>query len=222
MTTSVCTRSLDPASPATHVAIAGEPELVVQGLRSVLRRNSSRLTLVDPSPHADLLLYDSTLLDGQQFVELVARSGAQGVRFAEFGWRTDPDSVRRALARGAAGYVFKGLEASLLTRTLERVADGRWTEPLVEDPDACAPGSPAAERERVGLSGREVEMLVHIARGLSNQEIAASSFLSINSVKTYIRTGYRKIGVSRRSQAVRWAIKHDLVDVRDVVAANAS
>ena len=47
-----------------------------------------------------------------------------------------------------------------------------------------------------------------ITEGLSNQEIADRSFLSINSVKSYIRTGYRKIGVTSRSQAVLWGVQH--------------
>jgi hypothetical protein len=45
-------------------------------------------------------------------------------------------------------------------------------------------------------------------RGLSNQEIAEAIFLSINSVKTYIRTAYREIGVTRRQLAVIWALQH--------------
>jgi len=58
------------------------------------------------------------------------------------------------------------------------------------------------------LSARETQILELIVRGLSNQEIADASYLSINSVKTYIRTAYRKMGVTRRSQAVVWALQH--------------
>ena len=54
-------------------------------------------------------------------------------------------------------------------------------------------------------------MLCLIAQGLSNQEIADRAFLSINSVKTYIRSAYRKIGVERRTQAVLWATRNGLV-----------
>lgn len=60
----------------------------------------------------------------------------------------------------------------------------------------------------VNLSVREGQVVTLIARGYSNQEIAEELFLSINSVKTYVRSAYRRIGVSRRSQAVVWALTH--------------
>jgi DNA-binding NarL/FixJ family response regulator len=47
-----------------------------------------------------------------------------------------------------------------------------------------------------------------VTAGLSNHEIADTLFLSINSVKTYIRSTYRKMGVATRPQAVLWAIQH--------------
>ena len=51
-------------------------------------------------------------------------------------------------------------------------------------------------------------MLQLVLQGLSNQEIAESMFLSINSVKSYIRSAYRKIEVNSRSQAVIWGMNH--------------
>ena len=48
------------------------------------------------------------------------------------------------------------------------------------------------------------------SRGLSNQQIADQVFVSINSIKTYIRSAYRKIGVHSRTQAVAWCLQHDL------------
>ena len=59
-----------------------------------------------------------------------------------------------------------------------------------------------------GLTAREAEVLALITQGLSNQEIADRTYLTINSVKTYIRTAYRKIGVTRRAQAVGWGMRH--------------
>jgi NarL family two-component system response regulator LiaR len=49
-----------------------------------------------------------------------------------------------------------------------------------------------------------------VTAGHSNAEIAAASYLSINTIKTYLRTAYRKIGVSRRSQAVAWGIRNGM------------
>ena len=51
-------------------------------------------------------------------------------------------------------------------------------------------------RAAQGLTAREAEIIALITQGLSNQEIAERSYLSINSVKTYIRTAYRKMGVT--------------------------
>jgi DNA-binding NarL/FixJ family response regulator len=60
----------------------------------------------------------------------------------------------------------------------------------------------------VGLTPREVDVLTKITQGLSNQEIAEQSYLSINSVKTYIRSAYRRIGVTSRAQAVVWCVQN--------------
>ena len=55
---------------------------------------------------------------------------------------------------------------------------------------------------------RQAEIIALITQGLSNQDIAQRSYLSINSVKTYIRTAYRKMNVASRSQAVLWGVSH--------------
>lgn len=59
------------------------------------------------------------------------------------------------------------------------------------------------------LSRREREIVMLVAQGLSNQEIAQKLFLSINSVKTYIRTAYRRLDVTTRTQAVIWGIRNE-------------
>ncbi len=61
------------------------------------------------------------------------------------------------------------------------------------------------------LSSREAEVLALITQGYTNNDIASRSYLSINSVKSYIRTAYRKIGVERRSQAVRWGMENAML-----------
>jgi len=60
------------------------------------------------------------------------------------------------------------------------------------------------------LTARESEIIALITTGLSNNEIARQTYLSINSVKSYIRSAYRRMGVSSRSQAVLWGVQHGL------------
>ena len=59
-----------------------------------------------------------------------------------------------------------------------------------------------------GLSDRESEILALITQGESNAEVAALTYLSPNSVKSYIRSIYRKIGAGSRTQAVLWGVNH--------------
>jgi DNA-binding NarL/FixJ family response regulator len=87
--------------------------------------------------------------------------------------------------------------AQELVDAVEAVARGESAESL-----AVAPGA------GVGLTERETEVLTLITLGHTNQEIARTLYLSPNSIKTYVRTAYRKIGAASRSQAVSWAIRH--------------
>ncbi|MBB3042702.1 response regulator transcription factor [Nocardioides soli] len=75
----------------------------------------------------------------------------------------------------------------------------------------AAAGVGRSEHGHVGLSDREKQVLALIAQGLTNQEIADRVFVSINSVKTYIRSAYRKIGVGSRSQAVAWGLRNGVI-----------
>ena len=59
-----------------------------------------------------------------------------------------------------------------------------------------------------GLTNRESEILALITQGKRNAEVAALTYLSKNSIKTYIRSAYRKIGVQSRTQAVLWGVDH--------------
>ena len=59
-----------------------------------------------------------------------------------------------------------------------------------------------------GLTDREAEILALITQGKSNAEVATLTYLSPNTVKSYIRTVYRKIDAGSRTQAVLWGIEH--------------
>jgi DNA-binding NarL/FixJ family response regulator len=62
-----------------------------------------------------------------------------------------------------------------------------------------------------GLSGREVDVLRLIAAGLTNAEAAERLYISRRTVDAHVQRIYDKLGVSRRPEAVRFALDHDLV-----------
>ena len=66
-----------------------------------------------------------------------------------------------------------------------------------------------------GFTDRESEILALITQGKSNADVAAVTFLSPNTVKSYIRTIYRKIDVASRTQAVLWGVKHGFTPDHD-------
>lgn len=94
-------------------------------------------------------------------------------------------------------------QAAWLTPSSAAPAGGR--PGAGEDPAEAAPPPPQA------LSDREQEVLRHLAEMLSTPEIAAAMFISVNTVRTHIRSILRKLGVSRRNQAVRRAREHGLL-----------
>lgn len=128
----------------------------------------------------------------------------------DVGWRRVP----QVWGSGADGFVYKGLDGEHLLAVLGRINDGERVLSGGLDATAQGPPSPEApprtEVQRGRLTAREVDVLKLIAQGLSNDEIAKRLYLSINSVKSYIRTAYRKLGLERRSQAVLWVMENGL------------
>ncbi|MER6716500.1 response regulator transcription factor [Streptomyces sp. NPDC000877] len=129
----------------------------------------------------------------------------------------DDDSLFPALAAGARGYLTKDAEGEDIVRAVHSVLSGdaglspgiqrRLLERLTE-----ADPRPAAPREAPdGLTARETEVLVLIAEGLSNQEIARRLHVSTATVKTHINNMFTKTGLKDRAQAVRYAYVQGLV-----------
>lgn len=103
------------------------------------------------------------------------------------------------------GYLSKALPAREFIAAIEAVHAG---EIVVSDPPGRArpvTGLDWPGREE-GLTERESEILALITQGHSNAEVSSRTFLSPNTVKSYIRAIYRKIDVSSRTQAVLWGV----------------
>ena len=197
-----------------RVAIVNDYEIVVAGVAAMLAPHRESVSIVELDSNlpvlsdVDVILYDTFAAvqgDGVDLEDLVHGGDAKVIIFS---WNLDEQLVRAAIERGAAGYLSKGLDAEQVVAGIEAVQRGETVTP----PESTTSGERAANGEwpgrELGLSAREAEVLALITQGLSNQEIAQRTYLSINSVKTYIRTAYRKIEVTRRAQAVAWGMRH--------------
>jgi DNA-binding NarL/FixJ family response regulator len=201
-------------STPIRVAIVNDYELVVAGVAAMLAPHHDRVGIVELSsgmPVAspvDVILYDTfgqVQGDGVDLEELVRDSDARVVIFS---WNLQPALVKTAIERGASGYLSKGLSSSEIVAGIEAVHRGETVTPPESATHVAAGANGDWPGREHGLTAREAEVIALITQGLSNQEIAQRTYLSINSVKTYIRTGYRKINVSRRSQAVAWGMRN--------------
>jgi NarL family two-component system response regulator LiaR len=192
-----------------RIALAPDAPVVVAGTASLLRSVGADVVVVDlpTSPHG-LATIDVVLYDPQIGPPPALGPGgllATPVMVA-FSWSVRTDTAIKARSQGAAALLSKHLAAAPLLAAIRAAHSGRRGDYVV-GPERS--GSSRGSNEPIDdLSPRELEMLQMITEGLSNDEIARSLFLSINSVKTYIRAAYRKIGVTRRPQAVLWGVHH--------------
>jgi NarL family two-component system response regulator LiaR len=197
------------SSSPVRIAIVNDYEIVVAGTAAILAPFDERVRVVELDSRmpvltdVDVVLYDSFGQAQGDAVDVQALLAGESTRLLVFSWNTDAELVERAFKAGASGYVSKGCSAEDLVDAVERVHAAEQVTPDCEgDEFGRWPG------DALGLSARESEVLALICQGLSNQDIAERAFLGINTVKTYIRTLYRKIGAGSRTQAVLWGIEH--------------
>lgn len=115
------------------------------------------------------------------------------------------EDIYRAIQSGANGYLLKGLTRDELSAAVEAVLTGTMVMP----PDLA--GRLSERVIRKDLSPRELEILSLIVGGLSNKEIAHELRLGDESVKSYLKNLFRKLGVADRTQAAVEAIRHGIV-----------
>jgi two-component system, NarL family, response regulator LiaR len=197
-----------------RLAIVDDYEVVVRGLAQMLGAASDQFDIVEldsglsVAQDVDLALYDTfaqTQGDGPGVAALVANPRVG--RAVVFSWNVQRTLVEAALEQGVAGYLSKALTGPELADALSRIHGGEVVLPATYDEEVTVAGGDWPGREQ-GLTPREAEIIALITQGLSNNDIAAKTSLSINSVKSYIRSGYRKMGVTSRTNAVLWGLEH--------------
>lgn len=209
------------------VAVVNDCQLVVDGVAGMLRPYTDRVRVVEldcrlpVAAAVDIALYDAFAVDVQQTQLQPHLDNPRIGALVVYTWRLTDDEVHRMLGLGVRGVLAKNLDAPQLLAALEAIHAG---ETVVREADSLAgaqrPGNgdrDEADPESLthplpdhGLTAREAEVIALVALGLSNAEITRRLYITSNTLKSYIRTAYRKMGVERRTQAVTWALDHGL------------
>jgi two-component system, NarL family, response regulator LiaR len=206
-----------------RVLLADDHAVVRQGLRTfldlqddieVVAEAGDGEAAVDAAARTDpdVILLDLVMpaLDGVGALRRLRErdSRARVIVLTSFG---DDDKLFAALRAGAAGYLLKDVEPSELVRAIRSAHAGQSPlSPAIATRfvEEVAHGGTAAPGE---LTARELDVLTLIARGRSNKVIALELGVAEKTVKTHVSHIFGKLGLTDRTQAALYAVRHGLV-----------
>jgi len=132
--------------------------------------------------------------------------------------RLDDVKALQAIDAGATGYILKDIPAANLTAALKAVCNGRAffhpeiTRKLMERLVSLSREQRSRMRlESDGLTAREMDVLMELAKGNTDREIAAKFVVAEGTVKTHIRHILRKLGARNRTQAVAYVLRKGVI-----------
>jgi DNA-binding NarL/FixJ family response regulator len=201
------------------VLIADDHPLMLQGIRRALEASEDIDVIGEARSGEELLALierrnpDVVLLDlhmpGLGGVECVTELKARWpqIKAVMLSASEDRSSIDAALLAGASAYILKSVNVVDIASVLRQAASGAVYH---------VPSTPAARAEESGtskgpeLTPRETTILLAVADGRTTKAISQDLWLSEHTVKFHLTNIYRKLGVSNRSAAVRYAYEHNL------------
>ena len=188
-----------------RVAVVSPSHLVRGGLVSLVSQLEAQALVTQASdndnalgPH-DVAIYDLSAVGTEGAYQNLPRLLDSEVPVIVLVHDTDRDAAPAAMEANVH-VISYSVTPEELFKVLRRTTPARRAKRVLS-PDMALPA---------GLSEREFRVVELIGAGLSNQQIGDELYLTINSIKTYIRQAYRKMGVSTRSAAILWAAQHGL------------
>lgn len=170
--------------------------------------------------HPDVVLLDINMpqMNGLEVLEKLRYMGSkQKVLILTI--HNEVEYLMRAVDIGVSGYLLKDSESSVLKKAIYAIANGEnyidaTMTPLLKEHNYLKELQREARGKDKLLSAREIEVLCALAEGLYNKEIASKLQISEKTVKNHVSNIFKKIGVSDRTQAAVYAIRHKFVDIK--------
>ena len=201
------------------VLIVDDHPMVAEGIQSILESyddldvvgtcNSARVAIdqldtFDP----DVILMDLNMPDmgGLTATELVLER-RPGTRILVLSMHDSPEYIASALSHGAMGYILKDVPTDEIKQAIDSVMAGQRY--------LCtgASGSlePKQDDAREALTGREQTILLQLAQGKSNKDVAQALDISVRTVETHRKNIKRKLGISSTAGLTRYALEHGVL-----------
>lgn len=214
-----------------NVLLVDDHSMVREGIKQLLEldgdikivgeagNGETCLTLID-TLHPDVVLLDINMpqMNGLEVLEqLKGRRNKQKVLILTI--HNEVEYLMRAMEIGVSGYVLKDSDSTVLKEAIFTVYEGEsyidtTMIPLMKEQMYLKELQREARSKEKLLSAREIEVLCAVAEGLYNKEIAVKLQISEKTVKNHVSNIFKKIGVSDRTQAAVYAIKHNFVDIK--------
>jgi DNA-binding NarL/FixJ family response regulator len=197
-----------------RVLIADDHRLILQSVRRALEEaegfdvvgeahNGGQVLPLVARTKPDVVILDLRMpqVDGLACLEAI-RKHHPDVKVVMLSVSTDRDLIKTVLKRGASAYIVKSVDPADLPSAVRQAVEGTVYSAIglpEEDEGSAA--------KAAGLTEREIVILQALARGLSNEAIGKELWVAEQTVKFHLTNVYRKLGVSNRTEAVRYAFQ---------------
>lgn len=211
-----------------RLVLVDDHAMVIEGLKAMLAGHKSKVRVIGQAVGAESAVEVVESLDPDVVLCDIRMEGSSGLDLCLLLCQRNPSCkvvmlsvyddeqyLFQALRVGASGYLLKSISSNELVRQLELVRDGE----TAIDPKLAARAVDTASRlqrdefwpgARQGLTQRESEILSYMVTGLSNRGIAKKLIIGDETVKSHLRSIYRKLEVSDRTSAVAHALREGI------------
>lgn len=205
-----------------QIVIADDQPVVVQGISSEIHKFNVEIIANPTCPQSmletlqskvpDVLVMESRLGEKdalsalEKFDNLAARPPV--VVFSTY---RNSTHIARASALGCHDYLLKSSPLSELFASITRASRGEDTpaDSLLNKVRTRMRSNSSSSQ--IDLTNRELQVLRHVAMGLSNREVGKSLGISVETVKEHVQNILRKLSVNDRTQAAVWAVKNQII-----------
>jgi len=204
---------------ATRVMIVDDHPLVAEGIQSILETYSDivvvgtltngqeaidRVLTLEP----DVILMDLNMpvINGLQATEIILERRPQ-THILILSMHDSPEYISTALSHGAKGYLLKDVPTEDIKTAIDRVMTGE----RYMCTGAVVSLAPKSYGDREALTSREQTILLHLAQGASNKEVALTLEISVRTVETHRKNIKRKLDISTTAGLTRYALEHGVL-----------